>query len=315
MDTVPQPTPRLLRRLHRLNQGSEMGFETVAEHVKNRGLKILLKAHAYQRAQFAADLLDVMQSLGVTPPGRRSVLAAIHRGWIDIKAAMTIGRASVEQVVLSECVRGDTVALRAYRDALRTPLPDEVHRLLQRQAAEIEQAKTLFQRLVGTADDQLVVQLFDSSGAAHQAISTLADAGISQEQIRLEDLAQVAQAYECHCQRQRVLESGITGVLLGLSAGALLGVLIGLSSLVGGSVALMWETLATTTSTGLLGGGLLGGLIGLFVGQATTEDDAYLYHQSLQQGETLVTVETSRARAWEVRKLLSATHRRGMAKA
>jgi hypothetical protein len=45
-----------LNRLVRLNRASELGFETAAEHVKNRGLKLLLRSYARQRARFGEEL-------------------------------------------------------------------------------------------------------------------------------------------------------------------------------------------------------------------------------------------------------------------
>jgi uncharacterized protein (TIGR02284 family) len=313
--TAAQPTLQILQRLYRLNQDSELGFETVAEHVKNRGLKIFLKSYAQQRAHFAAELLTVMADRGWEPVQRSNPLASLHRGWIDLKAAMTIGRESVEGVVLSESVRGETAALRAYREALRSALSDDAQQLLRRQAAEIERARIRLSGFAGQLESQLVVQLFDNAQAAEQAMTSLANVGIAPEQIQLADLTQMEQAYQCNCQRRRVLESSTTGLLLGLMVGAILGALSGMLALVGEPATAVWTTVATTTGAGLLGGGVLGGLLGVLIGQATTEDDAYLYGQSLHQGDTLMTVEANEGHAREVRQLLSSQHRRELAMA
>lgn len=315
VSTHSQAVQKKLYRLYRFNQESELGIETMAGHIKNRGLKILLKTYADQRARFAEELLAAAGNPDEAPPVPRNLLASIHRGWIDIKASLTIGRESVEQVVLAQAARGENAALRAYRNALQTPLPEEVQQMLQQQMAAIEKVSERLQKLAGQRENQLVVQLFDSAQVAQQAIISLDGGDVLDEQIRLGELSQSSRAYPHHRQRQRALEPGMTGMLLGILLGVVLGVVAGFAANWYAPTLPLWSTVLLTTLGGILCGGVMGGLNGMFIGVATAEDDVYLYEQSMRHGDTLVTVETDPGRARQVRQMLSSLQRSAMAAA
>ncbi len=74
------PTVATLNQLIRLNIAAELGFETAAEHVKNRGLKLYLKRYAQQRAQFVDELQQELTRWGGALRIARNPLAALHRG-------------------------------------------------------------------------------------------------------------------------------------------------------------------------------------------------------------------------------------------
>ena len=112
----------VLNDLSRLCKDSEKGFKVAAESVDNRGLKMLFKTYAQQRAQFAAELAQEVERLGSKVTAGSSFLAVLHRGWIDIRAAMTIGPQNMENFVLSEALRGDGAALQRYDPALKAVL-------------------------------------------------------------------------------------------------------------------------------------------------------------------------------------------------
>ena len=84
-----------LNGLRRLCVAGEKGFEVVAANVSNRGLKVLLKSYAQQRASFVVALQDEIESLGGSWSERRSARGVIHRGRINIFAALTIGTQSM----------------------------------------------------------------------------------------------------------------------------------------------------------------------------------------------------------------------------
>ncbi|MFZ4851122.1 MAG: PA2169 family four-helix-bundle protein [Caldilinea sp.] len=81
-----------LDELVSLNLDSEMGFETAAEHAREPALKTRLRDFARQRARFAEELRAEIIGWGGTPQQRRNPMAALHRGWIDLKAGLTVGR-------------------------------------------------------------------------------------------------------------------------------------------------------------------------------------------------------------------------------
>ena len=59
-----------------------------------------------------------------------TVAAAVHRGWIDLKAAVS---KRDEAAVITECERGEELAVKNYEDALKTDLPAETRVLVDYQ--------------------------------------------------------------------------------------------------------------------------------------------------------------------------------------
>jgi len=96
---------------------------------------MLLSSFSLQRAKFAGDLEAQLIVMGEHEPPRDSSLkGAAHRGWINLKAAMT--RAD-NHAVLAECERGEDVAMAEYNDALSTRLPEPVREMIMRQRQEV----------------------------------------------------------------------------------------------------------------------------------------------------------------------------------
>ncbi|MBV9210204.1 MAG: PA2169 family four-helix-bundle protein [Acidobacteria bacterium] len=113
------------------------GFRTAADGVKNGDLKTLFHTYSQQRAQFAAELQNEVRRLGGDPEQTGSVAATLHRGWINIKSAVT---GEDEGAVISECERGEDSAVRNYEDAIKGGLPGDVSAIVQRQYSEVQEA-------------------------------------------------------------------------------------------------------------------------------------------------------------------------------
>ena len=71
-----------------------------------------------------------MIQLGGKPEDSGTVAGAVHRGWLNLKAAVA-GR--TDTAILEECERGEDVAKKDYGDALKETLSDDVRLLVQRQ--------------------------------------------------------------------------------------------------------------------------------------------------------------------------------------
>src|SRR5687768_6697741 len=99
------------------------GFKEAAEGVERSDLKSLFYEFSQQRAQFAGELQSLVQTLGGDPENSGSVAAAIHRGWINIKSAVT---GKDDGAILNECERGEDSAKDTYKEALKQPLPANV---------------------------------------------------------------------------------------------------------------------------------------------------------------------------------------------
>jgi uncharacterized protein (TIGR02284 family) len=113
------------------------GFRTAAEGIKNSELTTLFNTYSQQRAQFAAELQSEVRRLGGEPEETGSTAAVVHRGWINIKSAVT---GEDEAAVISECERGEDSAVEAYEEALETDLPNDVKVIVSRQFSQVKEA-------------------------------------------------------------------------------------------------------------------------------------------------------------------------------
>ena len=112
------------------------GFQTASEGVKNTSLKSLFSQYSLQRAQFAGVLQQEVNRLGGSPETGGSVSASLHRGWINIKSAVT---GSDESAIVAECERGEDAARDAYQKALKEHLPVDVRSMVESQFVEVKQ--------------------------------------------------------------------------------------------------------------------------------------------------------------------------------
>jgi len=119
-----------------LKDGQE-GFRAAAADVKASDLKTLFGELSLQRSKFAGELQALAHGLGEkNPADSGSAAGALHRGWINLKAAL------VKQdihAVLSECERGEDVAVSAYQKALEeSDLDGNVVETLRRQYMQVQ---------------------------------------------------------------------------------------------------------------------------------------------------------------------------------
>ena len=120
-----------------LKDGQE-GFKQAAEAVNDPTLKSLFLDYSQQRSRFAAALQSEARRHGETEPETSSSTAgAMHRGWINLKSAITGGD---EHAVLAECERGEDSAVEQYKKALEHGLTPAAQELVSRQFAEIKAA-------------------------------------------------------------------------------------------------------------------------------------------------------------------------------
>lgn len=115
----------------------ETGFRSAAEGVEDPNLRRLFESYSQQRAELAAELQLEVRRLAEDPVDDGHAAAALHRGWLNIKAAIT-GRD--EGAIISECERGEDVAVRNYREALDGELPSDLRMIVERQYVEVKQA-------------------------------------------------------------------------------------------------------------------------------------------------------------------------------
>ncbi len=141
--TTPKSTLKNL--VQTLKDGQE-GFKKSSESVKNAQLKDLFMRFSLQRSRMVGELETELHALGEEDPQNEgsSVTGMVHRGWIDLKAALT---SNDEHAVLAEAERGEDAAKSAYKDALETELPAPIRDIVTRQAGEIQAAHDEVKRL------------------------------------------------------------------------------------------------------------------------------------------------------------------------
>jgi len=119
-----------LNNLIETSRDGEKGFRKSAEDTKNAELRGLFMEGAESCARGAQELEGAVRTLGGNPDKGGSVSGALHRGWVDVKSAVT-GRDDL--AILEECERGEDYAKKQYRDAAAQDLPTEIRTIVERQ--------------------------------------------------------------------------------------------------------------------------------------------------------------------------------------
>jgi uncharacterized protein (TIGR02284 family) len=115
----------------------EKGFRNAAENVKDAQIKSRFLEFARERETFATELSREVQRLGGTPAAGGSASGALHRGWMDVKGAVT---GSDDASLVAEAERGEDVAVATYRKALDQALPAEIRAIVEGQSARVKAA-------------------------------------------------------------------------------------------------------------------------------------------------------------------------------
>ncbi|HZZ01385.1 PA2169 family four-helix-bundle protein [Paraburkholderia sp.] len=120
----------VLNDLVETSKDGEKGFRKAAEDAQDAQLKTLFLSRAEDCTRAARELQDAVQVLGGKAETGGSVSGALHRGWVDVKSAVT-NRSDHE--ILAECEKGEDVAKKRYHDALEKELPADVRAIVERQ--------------------------------------------------------------------------------------------------------------------------------------------------------------------------------------
>ena len=128
----------VLNNLIETCKDGEQGFRTAAEGLKDPQTKALFSEYSRQRAQMARELQDEVRRLGGDPEKSGSTAGALHRGWIDIKSAVT---GKDDYSILAEAERGEDVAKNVYDEAVKDAnLTQSARTLVQQQAVKVREA-------------------------------------------------------------------------------------------------------------------------------------------------------------------------------
>lgn len=216
-------TAKALGYLYRIVEAGERGYAVAASNVNNRALKILFQTFADQRATFKDELAAEIQRLGSHIRGRSSFLGIIHRGRIDIFAALTIGAENVEQVVLKEVMIGERVALATYERMLKKEMPSDTRAIIQKQYKQVRSVVDRVRLMRGQNGKRMVVRLYDSRSEVERALRSLKAAGILEDEIEMENLDPDIELYKCR--GSTILETIVSGAVGGAIWGTVAGIL------------------------------------------------------------------------------------------
>jgi uncharacterized protein (TIGR02284 family) len=112
----------------------EEGFRTAGDSIQNSEVRTLFHMYAQQRAHFASELNNEVLRHGGEPAESGHVSASLHRGWLNLKAAVT---GKNDAAIIDECERGEDAAMAAYQDALKKQLPSDLLSMVEEQYSEV----------------------------------------------------------------------------------------------------------------------------------------------------------------------------------
>jgi uncharacterized protein (TIGR02284 family) len=126
-----------LNELIRINEDSVLGFRRSAESLQSPTLKTLFYQYIDQRERFKLELQAAVASLDGDPEDSGNITATLHRGWIQVKTAIS---GNDDKTILAEAERGEDAAVAAYASALKRDLPADAKALVQRQYEDVKEA-------------------------------------------------------------------------------------------------------------------------------------------------------------------------------
>ena len=112
----------------------EEGFRTSADKLQNRATAEEFRSFAHQRSHFAADLQAQVSRIGGEPKVSGSVTGTLHRGWINLKSALT---GNNDHAILEEAESGEDAAVKNYREALTKDLPSDIRAVIETQFSQV----------------------------------------------------------------------------------------------------------------------------------------------------------------------------------
>ena len=136
--TVDSDTKKIIDNLIQTCKDSESDFRVAVQNVRDQELGRFLEKYARKYEQFGRALQNQAQRLDGEPQPGGSVTVGLKRGWLNIKAAMTIEEENTDLVVLAAIANSEAATLKIYREALDKDLPGELRSIVEHQSAEIE---------------------------------------------------------------------------------------------------------------------------------------------------------------------------------
>lgn len=124
-----------LKSLIRINLDSVEGFRHASEHVDETQVASLFRELREQRENFASELKSFVEFNDGEAPESGTIMAVVHRIWLDLRAKLNGGDA---HVVLCEAERGEDYIKKDYEDALTATAGSAMNDVLTQQYAVVK---------------------------------------------------------------------------------------------------------------------------------------------------------------------------------
>jgi uncharacterized protein (TIGR02284 family) len=141
---IKEETIDLLTELIYVCKDGEHGYRTAAEDVRNSQLQSVFSEYAKQRSSCARQLQAEVERLGGTATDSGTLTAAMHRGWMDLKAALSGGNGGA---IIAACETGEDYALAAFERVVNAGITGESLSIVEKQRGKIKEAHTRLVRL------------------------------------------------------------------------------------------------------------------------------------------------------------------------
>ena len=219
-------TVSTLNKLIEACKDGQEGFRLAAEAITDdEDLKSFLFSCSLQRSKFAGELQNELIGLGESGPTETSsVTSALHRGWINLKTAIT---GNDNHAILAECERGEDSAVAAYRKAVDSGLSDPLLQIVETQLQEVvathNSVKGLRDQLAsekpsGRSAGQVMSEFGSSLQEKGRSLGSSASDGWMSAQARGGDVLQSTEEY--------IRENPFPAILTALGVGFALGLLV-----------------------------------------------------------------------------------------
>jgi uncharacterized protein (TIGR02284 family) len=144
-----------LTRLVYVNRDAEAAFRNAAANIRNTELETQFNGYAEQHATFSAELQGEIAHHGGRVPEGGTAGGAIHRGWMDVKSAITGHSAAA---ILASCETGEQSVEVAYLDFTDAVPSGKLHTLTAKQLEQVKAIRTRLARLVSETKERVDFQ-------------------------------------------------------------------------------------------------------------------------------------------------------------
>jgi uncharacterized protein (TIGR02284 family) len=141
---VVEETISHLNHLIESCRNGELGYAEAARLVQDTRLQTIFEGYSKERAGFVKALQAEVEKLGGTPADSGTVGAVLHRGWMELKAAATLGSGTA---ILAACETGEDSAWTQFEHVSDSGISGESRALVDKQWEKIKEAIAHLQHL------------------------------------------------------------------------------------------------------------------------------------------------------------------------